>query len=92
MFINLFKIALIIIKPIFFLNKLLGLIKKHYYFIELEVACFIYTYYCLQVMFYSLKYFIIVLINYTIIKGVCNQTSLVIIDFIHVNIRLYYTS
>jgi hypothetical protein len=36
-FIDLVKIALIIIKPIMFLSKLLRSAKKNYYLIELEV-------------------------------------------------------
>jgi hypothetical protein len=41
---NLLKIALIVIKLILFLSKLLSLAKKNYYLIKLKVACLIYIY------------------------------------------------
>ena len=47
---NLLKIALIVIKLILFFSKLLGLTKKNYRLIKLEVTCFIYIYYRLKVI------------------------------------------
>jgi hypothetical protein len=47
---NLFKIALIVIKLILFLSKLLSLIKKNYCFIKLKVACLVYVYRRLKVI------------------------------------------
>lgn len=69
---NLVKIAFIAVKLILFLSKLFKPFKKYYYFIKLKVTCFIYAYYYLKVIFYSLKYIIIILIDYIITRRVYN--------------------
>jgi hypothetical protein len=70
--VNLLKIAFIAIKLILFISKLLSPIKKNYYLTKLKIACLVYTYYRLRVIFYLFKYFIIILINYLAIYKVYN--------------------
>jgi hypothetical protein len=67
---DLSKISAIVVQPILFLSKLLSPVEKNYYLIELEVAYLVYTCRRLRIMFHSSKRLIIVLTDYSAIRGV----------------------